>query len=119
MSGKPTNKPTEKKAASKKSMPKKSVPKKSVTDKKTGKPPRKQGTENPGVAKPRRWKATLFGLFSVMLVVFAAWLIYLDAEVRRAFDGKKWALPAKVYARPLALYPGLLLSPEQLQAELQ
>ena len=46
-------------------------------------------------------------------------MVYLDAEVRKAFDGKKWALPAKVYARPLALYPGRLLSPEQLQAELQ
>ncbi|MEC9409209.1 MAG: transglycosylase domain-containing protein, partial [Pseudomonadota bacterium] len=76
-------------------------------------------SKKPVAGKQRRWKATLLGLFSVSLVVFGAWMIYLDAEVRRAFDGKKWALPAKVYARPLALYPGLLLSPQQLQAELQ
>ena len=34
-------------------------------------------------------------------------------------DSNKWTLPAKVYARPLSLYPGLLLSTEQLTAELQ
>ena len=96
MSGKPTKKTTVKKPAAKKEVSKKTV-----------------------AGKQRRWKATLLGLFSVSLVVFGAWMIYLDAEVRRAFDGKKWALPAKVYARPLALYPGLLLSPQQLQAELQ
>lgn len=96
MSGKPTKKTTVKKSAAK-----------------------KEAAKKPVAGKQRRWKATLLGLFSVSLVIFGAWMIYLDAEVRRAFDGKKWALPAKVYARPLALYPGLLLSPQQLQAELQ
>ncbi|MDF1764711.1 MAG: transglycosylase domain-containing protein, partial [Oleibacter sp.] len=46
-------------------------------------------------------------------------MVYLDAQIRATFDGKKWSLPAKVYARPLALYPGLLLSVDQLKAELE
>jgi len=55
----------------------------------------------------------------LFLLVLGTWLIYLDAQVRAQFDGNKWTLPAKVYARPLSLYPGLLLSTQQLKAELQ
>jgi penicillin-binding protein 1B len=32
--------------------------------------------------------------------------IYVDSLVRAKFEGRKWAIPAKVYARPLELYPG-------------
>src|SRR5690606_8063308 len=35
------------------------------------------------------------------------------------FDGKKWALPARVYARPIELYQGLPLTPELLEQELR
>lgn len=52
------------------------------------------------------------------MVLFTAWAVWLDAQVRQRFDGNKWTLPAKVYARPLTLYPNKLLSAEQLQAEL-
>lgn len=60
------------------------------------------------------WRAALAGS-----VALAVWLVWLDAQVRAQFDGNKWTLPAKVYARPLNLYPGLLISPEQLQAEMK
>lgn len=75
--------------------------------------------KKPPNGKARAWKAPFFAICTVLLVLFTAWMVYLDAEVRKAFDGKKWALPAKVYARPLALYPGLLLTPEQLNSELR
>ncbi|MEK9766299.1 MAG: hypothetical protein VW274_07450, partial [Thalassolituus sp.] len=77
------------------------------------------GGKTPPNGKARAWKAPFFAICTVLLVLFTAWMVYLDAEVRKAFDGKKWALPAKVYARPLALYPGLLLTPEQLNSELR
>ncbi|CAK0756903.1 peptidoglycan glycosyltransferase/peptidoglycan DD-transpeptidase MrcB [Gammaproteobacteria bacterium] len=54
------------------------------------------------------------GLFVAVLVL--AW--QLDHQVREQFDGKRWELPARVYARPLELYQGLDLKPAQLQAEL-
>ena len=44
--------------------------------------------------------------------------IHLDRVVRGKFEGKRWALPARVYARPLELYQGRPLTGEQLQAEL-
>ncbi len=60
------------------------------------------------------WKLGLVGA-----LVLGVWMVFLDAQVQKQFDGNKWTLPARVYARPLLLYPGKLLPPEQLQAELQ
>ncbi|RLA34084.1 MAG: penicillin-binding protein 1B [Gammaproteobacteria bacterium] len=56
-------------------------------------------------------------LVSAPLVV--GYLFYLDREVRTQFEGKRWAVPARVFARPLELFPGLPLSPAQLEKELQ
>jgi penicillin-binding protein 1B len=44
--------------------------------------------------------------------------IHLDRVVRGKFEGQRWALPARVYARPLELYAERPLAGEQLQAEL-
>ena len=35
------------------------------------------------------------------------------------FEGRRWTLPAQVYAAPLELYAGLALSPAELEAELR
>ncbi len=34
------------------------------------------------------------------------WLFWTDHKVRTQFEGRRWALPARVYARPLELYAG-------------
>ncbi len=44
--------------------------------------------------------------------------VHLDRIVRGKFEGQRWALPARVYARPLELYADRPLLGEQLQAEL-
>ena len=54
-----------------------------------------------------------------LLFVFTAYVIYLDFEVRSQFDGRKWSVPARVYARPLELYVGKPLSHEQFKFELK
>ncbi len=48
----------------------------------------------------------------------AAYTLYLDFEVRHAFEGRRWAVPARVYARPLELFAGASLSAAQLRDEL-
>ncbi len=53
-----------------------------------------------------------------LLFVFIIYVIYLDFDVRSQFDGKKWSIPARVYARPLELYIGKPLTHEQLKFEL-
>ena len=50
---------------------------------------------------------------------FLVWVLILDDQVRAKFDGRKWALPAHVYAQPLELYQGLRLSALDFEAELQ
>jgi len=58
-------------------------------------------------------------LFLLILgLLLAGYTLYLDLTVRAQFEGKRWALPARVYARPLELYPGAKLRPEQLATEL-
>lgn len=53
-------------------------------------------------------------LASIGAAVLAGYAIHLDKRVRAEFEGARWTLPAKVYARPLTLYAGLDLSREQL-----
>jgi penicillin-binding protein 1B len=45
--------------------------------------------------------------------------IYLDQVVQTRFEGRRWTLPARVYARPLELFAGRRLSPDALQEELE
>ena len=53
---------------------------------------------------------------AVMIVI---WVVYLDFTVREKFDGKKWSIPARVYAQPLELYEGLKITPRALEGELK
>ena len=57
-------------------------------------------------------------LLLMLALVLAGYTLYLDLTVRAQFEGKRWALPARVYARPLELFPGAKLRAEQLATEL-
>jgi penicillin-binding protein 1B len=52
-------------------------------------------------------------------LVLTPYIKHLDTEIRQRFDGKRWSLPAVVYARPLELFAGLAFTPEMLEKELQ
>lgn len=52
------------------------------------------------------------------LTVGVIYLIHLDSTVRAEFDGKKWELPSRVYARPLELFAGKSLTRARLEKEL-
>lgn len=54
----------------------------------------------------------------VGLVVAVAYLVVLDQRVSARFEGRRWELPARVYARPLELYTGLNLTAAQLEGEI-
>jgi penicillin-binding protein 1B len=45
--------------------------------------------------------------------------VYLDHEVTHQFEGRRWTLPAQIYAAPLELYAGLPLAQADLEHELQ
>jgi penicillin-binding protein 1B len=80
--------------------------------------PKKKGGKG---SRRRRWSLLKILLTATLLLLVALvlYVMYLDRVIRLKFDGKRWALPAVVYARPLELYPGLVLTPAMLAEELE
>lgn len=77
--------------------------------------------------KPRSWSRRLFRSLLVLFLVLGvgvglAGLYHLsriEGVVREKFEGKRWAIPARVYARPLELWVGRTLTADELERELQ
>ena len=63
-------------------------------------------------------KRFLLWLLVGILAVISLWVLALDYQVRAKFSGKKWSIPARVYARPLEIYQGMALKPGELDREL-
>lgn len=53
----------------------------------------------------------------LLLLLLSGYIFYLDVTIRETFEGRKFALPARVYGRALEVYPGLKLTREQLVGE--
>jgi penicillin-binding protein 1B len=97
------------------------------------KPARKSSTRKPAAARragrrPRKSSARSgsrrnwrYGgaLGILLLVLFGAYLVYLNQIIDSRFEGGAWALPSRVFARAQELYPGLKLTREQLTYELE
>ena len=69
-------------------------------------------------APSRAWLGWLFKLGLVGTVLLAGLMVYFDAVVQEKFSGKRWTIPAKVYARPLELFVGLKLNKQDFLTEL-
>lgn len=59
-----------------------------------------------------------FQLFVILACVGTACVLWLDYRIQNEFEGKKWSLPARVYASPMEIYPGQELSLTTLEGEL-
>jgi len=64
------------------------------------------------------WRIVL-GTVGVAVVVCGLYVVYLDRLVTHQFEGRRWTLPAQVYAAPLELYAGLPLPEAEIEHELQ
>ncbi len=73
----------------------------------------------PAPAPARRWPSVLLRVAVAVAVPVAIGLLYLDAFIQREFSGKKWAVPAMVYGRPMELYAGAPIGQRDLLAELE
>ncbi|MFD1804051.1 bifunctional glycosyl transferase/transpeptidase [Mixta tenebrionis] len=80
--------------------------------------PRK-GKRRPPRSKKRRWLGWLIKLFIVLVVVMAAYGVWLDSEIRSRIDGKVWQLPAAVYGRMVNLEPGMSWNKKEMIALLE
>jgi penicillin-binding protein 1B len=80
---------------------------------------RKGRRRKPSKAVRRRRWGRLLALLFLFSLAGGIYLLYLDHTVRVKFEGKRWAVPARIFGRPLELYPGAAVTPKQLVAELQ
>src|SRR5438094_7954773 len=61
-----------------------------------------------------------FGWASLALAFAASvFTLYLDSRVRSEFEGRRFALPARIYARPLELHVGLRIAQPDVEQELR
>jgi len=60
----------------------------------------------------------MFALLAA-LAAGALWVAWLDHRVRTEFEGKRWSLPARVYARPLELFAGTVVSADDFESRLE
>jgi penicillin-binding protein 1B len=69
----------------------------------------------------RRVKLGKFVRFALLAVVLATagLTLYLDFRVRSEFEGRRFALPARIYARPLELHAGLRVAQADVEDELR
>ena len=81
--------------------------------------PRKRKRKAPRSGAKRLLLGNLLivGCFSVAVV--AGYLLYLNHLITSTFDGRRWSVPARVYAQSLELYPGLALEIPSLELELR
>jgi penicillin-binding protein 1B len=74
---------------------------------------RKSGSQS--FVRRHPWWSLLLGA----LLLFLCYLLYLNWQISSRFEGRRWDLPARVYARPLELYAGLELQAGELEQELR
>jgi penicillin-binding protein 1B len=69
----------------------------------------------------RRTKLRKFLRFAVLATLLAAagFTLYLDFRVRSEFEGRRFALPARIFARPLELHAGLRIGQADVVDELR
>lgn len=74
-------------------------------------------------SRPARWWRivwlTALKLGLVVLLALVVYFIYLDSKITSTFSGQKWQVPAQIYGRSLALFPGKYLTQANLILELE
>ncbi|MGQ0545186.1 MAG: penicillin-binding protein 1B [Betaproteobacteria bacterium] len=71
------------------------------------------------MARRSLFRRFLWYSFLLVLLAGSGWIAYLDFRVRSEFEGRRFALPARIYARPLELHAGLRVLKEAVVQELR
>lgn len=72
-----------------------------------------------GRRRGSRVRGLVLRLALLSFVLGTGYLGWLDLRVQAEFDGARWAVPARIYARPLEIYPGARLDAQMLIEELE
>jgi penicillin-binding protein 1B len=75
------------------------------------------------MALSRKTKRTILAgtalVLGSLVIALLVWTIYLDRIITAQFEGRRWTLPAQVYAEPLELYAGVSFGADTLEQELK
>jgi penicillin-binding protein 1B len=61
----------------------------------------------------------IFQLFIICFFCSATYIIWLDYRIQTEFEGKRWSIPASVYASPVELYSGLQIDRRVIEQQLR
>ena len=80
---------------------------------------KKRKTTRKKKSQSKKKKKSLLKLWMIQLIVilfcvFLSYCVWLDFQIRKEFEGKRWSVPARVYAQPTELYVGKKMSQKQL-----
>lgn len=89
-----------------------------MTQSRRSKTSNRKPARKPSGRQPWFWRL-VFRTTLVGLVIAAGWTVYLDAVVTERFEGQRFEVPSRVYARPLELYDGASVSTAALARELE
>jgi penicillin-binding protein 1B len=68
--------------------------------------------------RAKLWRIVRYAALALALLA-AGFTLYLDIRVRSEFEGRRFALPARIYARPLELHAGLRITQADVVDELR
>ena len=96
----------------------------SSSTKKTARAPRRKSTpRSPRSASRRKpgrsWRKISLYVLLAGVLTGTFWVVWVDYQIRRDFKALQWALPARIYARPVDLYAGAHLAAAELHDYLQ
>ena len=84
---------------------------------------RRKAHKSNGKRDSRRRRRPLWRFFLILMMLLiaagSAYAYWLNRRIVTEFEGKRWAIPARVFARPLELYPGARLDSEKFLLELK
>lgn len=56
--------------------------------------------------KPSFIKRLMIQLSVILVCLFLSYCVVLNFQIKKEFEGKRWSVPARVYAQPIELYVG-------------
>ncbi len=66
-----------------------------------------------------RLKLWMVQALVILVCVFLSYCAFIDFQIRKEFEGKRWSVPARVYAQPVELYVGRKFEQKALIGQLQ
>ena len=78
--------------------------------------PKRKARKPAGKSKRRSSHKFWFVHFAVILIcMITAYIVWLDYRIQSEFAGKRWSLPARVYAGPVEIYIGQALTADKTE----